>query len=102
MGKGKTRKKAYRPKPVRMMPCVLDAVMGEMSDAEVEQIYEKAARGLDMLQLGSKDVESACSVDAAIRATFALAEAFEHKTDIQMLCVLATGAVLIMAAWNAV
>lgn len=102
MAKGKTRRKAYRPKPVRVMPCVLDAVMGEMSDAEVDQIYEKAAHGLDMLQLGSKDIESACNVDAAIRATFALAEAFEHKADIQMLCVLATGAVLIMAAWNAV
>ena len=96
----KKPRKKYRPKPVRMTAPILDAVMGDITDDEIARIYELAEEGLDLLQLGSKDVMAFHKVDAAVRAAFTLAEAFEHKYDIQALCVLATGALIMASTWN--
>lgn len=96
----KPRKKTYRPKPVRLTGIVLDTVMGDITDDEIARIFELAEEGLDLLQIGSKDVMAFHKVDAAVRAAFTLAEAFEHKYDIQALCVLATGALIMASTWN--
>lgn len=96
----KKPRKKYRPKPVRMTATILDAVMGDITDDEIARIYELAEEGLDLLQIGSKDVMAFHKMDAAVRAAFTLAEAFEHKYDIQALCVLATGALIMASTWN--
>ena len=85
----KKPRKKYRPKPVHPTAIILDRVIGGVTPEEADGLVEIAASALDRCQLATVCDEDYIAVGTAIRTVFFLAAAYENKSDIQALCILA-------------
>lgn len=86
---GKPRKK-YRPKPVRIMPAIADVVLGDLSDGEREFLREAAMHSLDLVQLGTEDIDDYANIDAVLRNLWVYALQFEETAIVRVLTLMAS------------
>ena len=91
------KRKAYRRKPVRTPPLLLDVTAPPVTDRELEMLRTVAEDSLSRIQLGSKNTDDFLNVFSLLDNAYVLAVAFTQRYELQLLALLAKGALLAIA-----
>lgn len=95
------KRKAYRRKPVRTPPLLLDVTAPPVTDQELEKLRAVAEESLSRIQLGSKNTDDFLNVFSLLDNAYVLAVAFTQRYELQLLALLAKGALLAIATRSA-
>ena len=90
----KPRKKKYRPKPARTPAILFDVIAPTIERDELERLEICALSAVKQIELGEGTAENFATVATFVDNLFVLAAVFKEKSELQLLALLATGALI--------
>lgn len=90
----KPRKKKYRPKTARTPAILFDVIVPPMEKEERERLELSALSALKQIELGKGTADNFATAATVVDNLFILAAVFKEKADLQLLALLATGALM--------
>lgn len=90
----RSKRKAYRPKPVRTPSILYDVTVPPITPEEIALLQSVAEESLARIQLGSKNEDDFRCVFSALDHAYVLSVVFHERYELQLLALLAKGALL--------
>ena len=91
----KRRKKAYRPKAVKRPAIIYDVIASPtVPEKDLDELEMHVLIALRQIEEGKGTLEDIATVATVIDHAFVAAAAFDEKSEIRLLCLLATAATM--------
>ena len=88
------RSKAYKPKPERLPAFLYDTCVPPITDEEYRAVIEIVMRSLDLVKLGTWDIDLIQNINAALRIYWKCAGFFENTDEHRLLATCASAALM--------